>query len=58
MHEWEVVIGIGNRERVKSDAWQIGPNGDLVFLNGDGGRDTFFVRAFATGTWKEVQLYA
>lgn len=60
MHEWTVSLGLGaTSERVESDGWQIGPNGDLVFINIDErGREPFFIRAFAAGRWVEVSLYA
>lgn len=59
MHEWEVDLGLDRRsERVHADGWQVTTNGDLLFLNAERGREPFFLRAFATGTWREVSLYA
>lgn len=59
MHEWHVILD-DNEVSVSADGWQVSPNGDLVFLNApeEGHRNPFFLRAFAVGTWKEVQLYA
>jgi hypothetical protein len=59
MHEWEVYLNTTDTAHVSADSWQVGPNGDLVFINeGERGRDPFFVRAFAAGTWREVRSYA
>jgi hypothetical protein len=56
---WTVTRGISkSSERVTADAWLLGPNGDLVFYNGEPSVDQFFVRAFAAGTWEKVSLYA
>lgn len=46
------------KEQVTADGWQIGVNGDLVFVNDPYGSRPFFLRAFAAGTWLEVSLYA
>jgi hypothetical protein len=58
MHEWTVYLSTMDTARVSADSWQVGPNGDLAFINEEErGRDPFFVRAFAAGTWREVSLY-
>lgn len=63
-HQWTVKL-TGKVDsaaaRVTADGWQVGPNGDLAFFNGQtrhGVFDPFFVRAFAAGTWTDVSLYA
>lgn len=55
---WEVTFSDGTKKRVDADAWQIGPNGDLAFLNGPHSSKPFFVRGYAAGVWNEVSLYA
>lgn len=45
-------------EQVIAEGWQIGPSGDLVFLNDPYSQKPFYTRAFAKGVWLEVSLYA
>jgi hypothetical protein len=56
-HEWSITKEGGGVVRVIAEGWQIGPNGDLLFANGLNGLNPFCVRAFAKGTWREVNIY-
>lgn len=57
-HTWTVYLSNGGSVRVEADGWQVGPNGDLTFINGPYNSRPFFVQAFASGTWREVSQFA
>lgn len=60
-NEWIVTYMDGDAkttERLYAGGWQIGPNGDLAFLDKPYSDRPLFLRAFAAGTWLTVSFYA
>jgi hypothetical protein len=58
---WIVRVNERQSTRVTADGFQIGPNGDLLFVNRatSYGSESFDpVRAFAAGSWVEVEPYS
>lgn len=60
-HTWTITYLDGETltvEQFDADAFQVGVDGTLALVNDPNGRQPFLTRAFASGVWKEIHLYA